>query len=121
MNGGICCEIIIFVITMDYRLIGRELKNVLQHDLGDRVEDVILFGSQLKDTAGIHSDIDVVIVLNTAYDEATRRRINQLCYQIDLKYDIYLDTLIISTDELNYGLRGKHPLFENAIKEGYYV
>lgn len=106
---------------MDNKLIVKELKNMLLNNLGDDVVNVILFGSQLKGTANPDSDIDIVIVLKSDYDRSLKRRINNLCYQIDLKHDVFLDTQIISINELNNSLRGKHPLFTNALKEGYHA
>ena len=106
---------------MDNKLIVKELKNILLSNLGDNVADVILFGSQLKGSAHLGSDIDVVIVLKDDYDRSLKRHINNLCYQLDLKHGVFLDTQIISINELNNSLRGKHPLFTNAIKEGYHA
>lgn len=105
----------------DVRLIVKELKQILVENLGDLVADVVLFGSQLKGTAHQDSDVDVLIVLNSDYDRLLKKKINKLCYQIDLKHEVFLDTQIISKSELNHSLRGKHPLFSNALKEGYYA
>mgnify|MGYP006299503389 CR=1 FL=1 len=51
----------------------------------------------------------------------TKKTINDLCYDFDLKYDIFIDTQIISEEELQSGLRGKHPLFQKALKEGLHA
>ena len=106
---------------MDSRLIVNELKQILVESLGDNVADVILFGSQLKGTAHQDSDVDVLIVLNSDYDWKKKREISDLCYSIDLKYDVFLDTQIISLNELKNSIRGKHPIFSNALKEGYHA
>jgi len=70
---------------MDNKLIVKELKDLLVRNLGDNVLDIILFGSQLKGTASEHSDFDVLIVLKNDYDWKLKRKINDLCYDIDLK------------------------------------
>ena len=106
---------------MDNRIIVKELKRILVNNLGDNVADVVLFGSQINGTAHSDSDYDILIILKSDYDRKLKRKINHLCYQIDLKYDVFLDTQIISKNELNNSLRGKHPLFTNAIKEGYHA
>nr|NQU91974.1 nucleotidyltransferase domain-containing protein [Bacteroidota bacterium] len=106
---------------MDNRIIVKELKKILVENLGDNVSDVVMFGSQLRGSALADSDIDILIVLNSDNDGALKRKINHLCYQIDLKYAVFLDTTIISKNELNSSLRGKHPLFINALQEGYYA
>jgi len=106
---------------MDNKLIIKELKDLLIRNLGDNVSDIILFGSQLKGTASDNSDFDVLIVLKNDYNWKLKRKINDLCYDIDLKYNIFLDTQIISQHELKNSIRGKHPIFSNALKEGYHA
>lgn len=106
---------------MDNRLIIKELKNLLIENFGNNIQDVVLFGSQLKGKATDDSDVDVLIVLKNDYDRKMKRKINDICYDIDLKYDTFLDTQIISLNELKNSIRGKHPVFSNAIKDGYYA
>ena len=106
---------------IDARLIVRELKQILVENLGDIVSDVVLFGSQLTGKAHENSDVDVLIELNSDYDRKKKREISHLCYQIDLKYDVFVDSQIISKEELKNSLRGKHPIFTDALKEGYYA
>ncbi len=106
---------------MDNRIIVKELKSILVENLGNSISDVVLFGSQLSGKATEDSDVDVLIVLKNDYDRQMRRKINDLCYEIDLKHDTFLDTQIISLNELKNSLRGKHPIFSNALKEGYHA
>ncbi len=102
---------------MNSKKLAQEIKQHLNTHLSNRVTDVVLFGSQIKGNAKNDSDYDVLIILKDDYDRKTKRTINDLCYDFDLKYDIFLDTQIISKDELENGLRGKHPIFKIAIKE----
>ena len=106
---------------MDGKQLALEIKNHLNLHLENRILDVVLFGSRTKNTAHEESDYDVLIILKNGDDRITRRRINDLCYDIDLKYNIFLDTQIISKDELLHGIRGKHPIFRLAIKEGIHA
>lgn len=106
---------------MEARAIVKELKSLLTGNLGEDIVDVVLYGSQLKGNAHPDSDIDVIIVLKSHSGWKNRRKINDLCYEIDLKYDVFIDTQVISLNELYTGLRGKHPLFVNALKEGYHA
>jgi predicted nucleotidyltransferase len=106
---------------MDSLLLTQEIKQYLNTNLNNSVLDVILFGSQVKGGATKDSDYDVVIVLGTNDDTKTRKLINDYCYDIDLKYNIFLDTQIITKEELDHGLRGKHPVFKLAIKEGIHA
>ena len=43
-----------------------------------------------------------------------------MCYEIDLKYNIITDTHIIGESEL-LTLRGKQPIFVNAISNGIHA
>ena len=98
-----------------------EIKQYLNSHLNNMVSDVVLFGSRIKGNAGKDSDYDVLIILNANYDRKIRKLINDLCYDIDLKYEIFLDTQVISESELQNSLRGKHPVFKTAIREGLHA
>lgn len=102
-------------------LLAKEIKKHLNESLNNIVSDVVIFGSRVKGQATKNSDYDVLIVLNSHYDRKILKAINDLCYDFDLKYDIYLDTQVISEFELNNSLRGKHPVFRNALKEGLHA
>ena len=106
---------------MNKQLIIQELKNLLIENFGNNIKDVVMFGSQLKGKATDDSDIDIIIVLKNDYDRKMKRRVSDICYDIDLKYDTFLDTQIISLNELKNSIRGKHPVFSDALKEGYYA
>ena len=101
--------------------LAKDIKQHLNKSLNNIVTDVVIFGSRVKGQATIYSDYDVLIVLNTNYDRKIQKSINDLCYDFDLKYNIFLDTHIISEFELNNSIRGKHPVFRNALKEGLHA
>ncbi len=46
--------------------------------------------------------------------------IYDLCFDIDLKYNILIDAHLISEQEIA-SLRGKQPIFVNALKSGIYA
>ena len=106
---------------MESKLLAKEIKLHLNKYLNNNVSDVVIFGSRAKGTADKDSDYDVLIVLNTEYTQKTKKIINGLCYDFDLKYDIFLDTQIISIYELGNSIRGKHPVFKIALKEGLHA
>jgi hypothetical protein len=39
----------------------------------------------------------------------------------DLKYEIFLDTQIISEQEMRESIRGKHPVFKTAMQKGIHA
>ena len=97
-----------------------DLKNHLKKHYGGSVEEVILFGSQAQEKAHDYSDYDVLIVLENEYTGKDENRIFDLCYDIDLKYNILLDVHLISRKEIKTQ-RGKQPIFTNALKSGLYA
>jgi predicted nucleotidyltransferase len=97
-----------------------DLKNHLIKNYGDSVKHVILFGSQARGDSQEYSDYDILIVLGKDYSSKDENHILDLCYDIDLKYDILLDIHLISNKELS-SIRGKQPVFINAIKSGIYA
>jgi predicted nucleotidyltransferase len=109
------------VMKMNASLLVKEIKAHLVEHLKDDISDVVIFGSQIKENGLTNSDYDVLIVLRKDYNQKMKRLINDLCYDIDLKYDIFLDTQIISENELKDGLRGKHPIFKIALNEGLHA
>jgi len=104
---------------MDEKLkIIRELKLKLIENFGDNIVNVILFGSQITGKANEFSDYDILIVLKNEYDWKTENKILNVCCDIQIDYEIYLDITIISQNQLNNSLRGKQPFIINAIERG---
>jgi uncharacterized protein len=101
--------------------LAKEIKQYLNDSLDNIVSDVVIFGSRVKGQATKNSDYDVLIVKNINYNRKVQKSINDLCYDLDLKYNIFLDTQIISEFELKNSIRGKHPVFKNALKEGLHA
>jgi len=107
-------------MNIDSKIILSELKNHLIKNYGASVKDVILFGSQASGNSQKYSDYDVLIVLEKDYSGKEENTILDLCYDIDLKFDILLDVHIISVNEIN-SVRGRQPVFQKAIKSGIYA
>lgn len=66
------------------------------------------------------SDFDVFIILDNDHNWKDENKILDLCYDIDLKYNILIDAHIISQKEIN-SKRGKQLIFINAINSGVYA
>ena len=107
-------------MSADIKIILSELKDHLIKNYGDSVKDVVLFGSRARGDSNKFSDYDVLIILRKDYSGKDENKILDLCYDIDLKHDILLDVHIISDKELKT-IRGKQPIFTNAIKSGIYA
>ncbi len=82
--------------------------------------DVILFGSQAAGEIKEDSDFDVLIVLEDVYNRIDENNILDICYDIDLKYNILPDVHIISKSEIN-SLRRRQAIYLNALSNGVYA
>jgi predicted nucleotidyltransferase len=101
-------------------LILSDLKGIISSRFRDNLKDIILFGSQLSGNTNQGSDYDILIILKQSPDWKTEREISDLCYEIDLKYGIITDTHILSENDLD-SLKGKQPIFVNALNKGIYA
>ncbi len=97
-----------------------ELKSLLNTKFPNSVDKVILFGSRVKLRISKYSDYDILIILKTNYDWRFENKIQDLCWEIDYKYNILTDVKIISKKELNQ-LRGKQLYILHALNEGVAV
>ena len=97
-----------------------DLKRDLKLFLGENLKDVILFGSQVTGNTNANSDYDFLIILKNKPDWKLKHTISDICYRIDLKYDIITDTHILSEFEQN-SLRDRQPIFINAMKKGIHA
>ncbi len=98
----------------------KDLNDLLRSRFADTLKEVVLFGSQADGKAHLGSDYDFLIILKQKADWKTEREISDLCYEIDLKYNIITDTHILSESEFAT-LRGKQPIFVNALSNGIHV
>lgn len=107
-------------MEIDKKMMLNDLDHLLRSRFPDILKDVILFGSRVYGKGHKDSDYDILIILKQKADWKTEREISDICYEIDLKYNIITDTHIMSVSELST-LRGKQPVFLNAISKGLYA
>ncbi|HAB51467.1 MAG TPA: hypothetical protein DCQ26_10845 [Marinilabiliales bacterium] len=98
----------------------KDLSYLLRARFSDNLKDIVLFGSQAYGKAHKDSDYDILVILKQKADWKTEREISDICYEIDLKYNIITDTHIIGEPELTT-LRGKQPIYVNAISNGLHA
>jgi predicted nucleotidyltransferase len=99
----------------------RLLKELLVKHFGNKIKEVILFGSQIKGAATEFSDYDVLILLRCDYDWKFRDQVTDTIYDIELEKDIIFDQHLLSENELINSPRGFEPIYQNAIKNGLYA
>ncbi len=97
-----------------------DLKKHLKKNYGNSIKSIVLFGSQARGDSSEYSDYDVLILLDKDYSGKDENRILDLCYDIDLKYNVLLDVHLLSQKEIS-SRRGKQPIFANALKSGVHI
>ncbi|MFW6163224.1 MAG: nucleotidyltransferase domain-containing protein [Planctomycetota bacterium] len=74
----------------------REFRRRLETLYGDRLRDVILFGSYARGEADEGSDIDVLVVLDDFGDEeAELRRMDPIADELSLEHDVVISNLVV--------------------------
>ncbi len=105
---------------VDNNKILADLKNHLIQNYDGSINEIILFGSHASGGSTKDSDYDVLIVLDNDYTAKDENIILDLCYDINLKYDILIDAHLLSEREIK-SIRGKQPIFVNALKNGIHA
>ena len=93
-----------------------ELKQRLSEHYGDRLDRLVLFGSQARGDAEPGSDIDVLVVLKgevNPYRET--RSTSEIRGEINLRNNVLVSCMYISSDRYR-NRRGS--LVTNALREG---
>jgi len=87
--------------------------------IGDRLVEVVLFGSYAKGRQEQYSDIDIMALVNDS-DEKIReydRNLEEVNYEITMKYEVLVSCVVISSIRFEE-YRGLLPFFINVEKEG---
>jgi len=98
-----------------------QLKKNLKKVLGDKIQNVILFGSWIRNEGNEYSDLDVLIVTDVILSWQQKNLVRDVCSDISLDYEILVDSKIISQEEIDTKFWGKHPLITDALKAGVYA
>ena len=99
----------------------QEAKARLVAAFGDKIKDVILFGSRAWGKPHKWSDWDFVVVVRGEYDWRFEQKVRYTMYELDDAYDILTQTLVISDLELLHSLRGRQSIFQKATTTGLYA
>lgn len=105
---------------IDNNKILADLKKHLIQNYDGSINEIILFGSHARGESTQDSDYDILIVLDNDYSANDENIILDLCYDINLKYDILIDAHLMSQREIK-SIRGKQPIFVNALKNGIHA
>ena len=79
--------------------------------------DFRVFGSKAKGTDLEGSDIDVMIVLEDL-SPSIESQIDDLIFELNLKYDCFITALFFSRKELEIGPLSESPIYKRILQEG---
>ncbi len=105
---------------IDNQKILSDLKEHLNQNYDGSINEIVLFGSHARGESTRDSDYDILIVLDNDYSAKDENVILDLCYDINLKYNILIDAHLLSKSEMK-SIRGKQPIFVNALKSGVHA
>jgi predicted nucleotidyltransferase len=93
----------------------RALNNILEEKYN--ILDFRIYGSKAKGTDVQGSDIDIMIVLED-HSSAIASEIDDLIFDINLKYDCLISALYFGRNELESGPLAESPIYKKIMQEG---
>lgn len=86
---------------------------------GDKLEDVLLYGSYARGDYDEESDIDVMVLVKLTKKELSeyRRKISDISSDLDLRYGVLL-SIKLQDVETFQRYADSLPFFQNVVKEG---
>ncbi len=104
---------------MDREQLLHRIKNCLQDTYGDRLQGVVLYGSEARGEAEPDSDIDLLVLLKGPVQFGKDLRTN-----IDVLYDLQLEVIRpihAMPVDVEIFRTGRYAVYRNAQKEGVFV
>ncbi|MBI3328311.1 MAG: nucleotidyltransferase domain-containing protein [Nitrospinae bacterium] len=93
-----------------------ELRRRFESLYGERLVQMVLFGSQARGDAEAGSDIDVLIILRGSVDPGEEiTRTGELTASLSLQHDVVISRIFISSEQFT---SGQSPLLLNVRREG---
>jgi predicted nucleotidyltransferase len=93
----------------------KELKKGLEENY--QLLDFRIFGSKTKGTDAKDSDLDVMIVLEE-HSPTIESRIDDLIFDINLKYDCFITAIFFTRREIEAGPMDQSPIYKKIMTEG---
>jgi predicted nucleotidyltransferase len=95
------------------------LKQILTRDFG--LVKLVLYGSKARGDSHPESDIDVLLVLRDEFDWRTKHAIYDVCFNVNLEYDVLIQPVIYSQARYDDPLIKATPLYQSLLEEGVAV
>ncbi|MDK2864887.1 MAG: uncharacterized protein PWP37_1079 [Thermotogota bacterium] len=96
-----------------------QVKSHLRKRYGEKIREVILYGSHVRGEATKDSDIDILVLIDDSLDPfEVRRNLSDLLFDILLEHDELMSVVVLPEDFFeNYN----YPFMLNVKKEGIRV
>ncbi|MBI5788942.1 MAG: nucleotidyltransferase domain-containing protein [Candidatus Schekmanbacteria bacterium] len=85
------------------------------------VAEIILFGSKARGDFDVESDIDLLILTGHKIDRKKRHEITHYVFEVNLKYDVNISTLVIPKKEWEEGLYPVLPIYWEISEQGILI
>ncbi len=96
-----------------------ELKRCFQELYGERLVQLVLFGSQSRGDAKPGSDIDVLVILKEPADfEPENQQISEIVAQLSLRYTEVINCIFVDENTFQHS---QEPLLRNVRHEGVMI
>jgi len=102
----------------DVDIILKRLKSDLKAALGDKIGDLILFGSYSRGDNTKYSDIDLLILINSRLTRYETRKVDDLIASYSLENDVVISGLVYPRETYH---RFNTPFLLNIKEEGILV
>jgi len=93
----------------------RALKKILSGKY--KILDFKIYGSKATGTDVQDSDIDIMILLED-HSPTIESEIDDLIFDVNLKYDCLISALFFSRKELEFGPLAESPIYKKIMQEG---
>jgi predicted nucleotidyltransferase len=99
--------------------IEKQVVAAVRETLGDKVDQILLYGSFARGDFDAESDIDIMVIANVAPGEASaaEKTLIPAASRIDLDYDVVL-SLCVKDSETFYYWANVLPFYKNVLREG---
>ena len=105
------------ILSPQEQIAVRTFLHGLGMELGDQLQQTVLFGSKARKDDDPDSDIDILIVVNKE-NRTLRNAISNIGSRVSLEYDVLIGPFIIAQDRWEQMKREKFSLCENVARDG---